>query len=62
MGLNVPSSAPGKGYMLCFIAEAGVGGRDWWLGTAGCLSIPEVYMSVPQEDGKPGCYRHGVWS
>lgn len=40
----------------------GVGVRDWRLSGAGGLTIPEVYVSVSQGDGKLGCYRHGMWS
>lgn len=52
--------------MLCcslspvWAEKAGVGIRDWGLIITGSLPIPEVCMSVPQEEGKPGCYRHVV--
>lgn len=54
--------------MLCcslspVLAEK-AGGGDQGLGSYHnwySLPIPEVSMSVPQEEGKPGCYRRVVW-
>lgn len=65
IGMNAPCSAPGRDTccaLACPQSGQGLGIRDWGLSTAGSLPIPEVYVSVPQEDGKLRRYRHGVWS